>query len=319
MAFDFDRLVSHRAALVLLVICIISLIIQLVWPSARALSAISLILVAADMLLASILHWRRFRQRPGMWLFHIALAVLIIGFVMAPLLQAKGYFELAEGQTFKGGFIFFHTGAFGPGSPPRWQLLQGPITAHYTRATIGHRIESSLTDQRQQQQLPIRFLEAVMLNGYRIEPTGNMGYAAVLSYRAPDGTVQRGVVNFPAYPNLRNKQKNQFYQPADRWIAAELVMPNPPYRQNRPWSLELPSVYHLKLRYNKQTFKLRPGKEIKLGKGRLRLDGLVRWLGYVVNRDPTAPLMFVAGLVCLLGLGCHWLAVRKPEENSSHG
>jgi hypothetical protein len=156
---------------------------------------------------------------------------------------------------------------------------------------------------------PLRF------DGYRIEPTGNMGYAAVLAYRGYDGRESRGLVNFPGYPLARGDQVNRFISPDGRAIEVRLELDEAAYREREPWSLDL-GAYRIVAGSAPLRLTLAPGEEGRLFTGgNLRAERLVRWLGYSVTRDPLAPVLFAAALLILSGLLWHGLRrVRRVER-----
>lgn len=310
VAIVFDAVTSHRAAAFLMLFVAAALGARLFFPVLAWLTGLALGLLAASMAFAALWRRRRFAAARGMWLFHAALPLLIAAVLAAPLFRAKGYFELAEGQQFAGDFIMFEAGPLA--APPRdWHLTQQPLTAYYRRGELGELIDSALLDGRADRTLPVRFLELTELDGYRLTPTGNMGYAAVLSFRGA-GAPQRGVVNFPGYPKLRAHQVNRFYLPGGRAMEVSLVSGDTPYRRDEPWALRLPQDAELRFQSpGWLPFTLRAGGEHALDGGALRVEAVRRWLGYSVSRDPLAPLVFVAGVLCVLGVVWHMLSRRR--------
>lgn len=310
MATALDAVTSHRAAAFLILFAAAALGARLFFPALAWLSGLALALLAACTALAAVWRRRRLAASPGMWLFHAALPLLIAAVLAAPLFRAKGYFELAEGQQFAGDFIMFEAGPLA--TPPRdWHLTQQPLAARYRRGELGGDIDTALFDERANRMLPVRFLDLTELDGYRLTPTGNMGYAAVLSLRGA-GAPQRGVVIFPGYPNMRAHQVNRFYLPGGRAMEVSLVSGDAPYRRDEPWELRLPQDAELRFQSTGWLpFTLRVGGEHALDGGALRVEAVRRWLGYSVSRDPLAPLVFVAGALCVLGVVWHMLSRRR--------
>jgi len=306
---------SHQAAIALLALTLIALVLRLLVPQTVIVTGVALGLVAASLALSVTWRWQAMLKRPGMMLFHASLSVLLFTLLISPHLRVDAYFELAEGQTFTGDFIFFNAGRLHGAGKPRWQLIQESIYADYTHDTHGRSIKSYIKDESHGIRLPIRFLQPVSVDGFRLSPTGNMGYAAVLTYIAKDGRTQRGVVNFPGYPNARSKQENRYLGPEVQETVVALSMDNPPYRKVKPWVLTLPDKYNITVKHDWRRFSLTPGQEYPLQKGRLRFDGLVRWLGYSAIRDPLAPLVFMSALLIVLGIAWHMLGSRLFKRN----
>jgi hypothetical protein len=307
-----DAFTSRRAATLLIVIGMLALGARLVYPPGAVATDVALGLMAASLGLAVAWRWRALARAPGLLVFHAALALLLAALLFAPLLRGKGYFELAEGQVFRGQFIDYQRGALAAAGPSHWQLVQGPIAASYRHAEVGKAIDSTLTSDATGEEWPVRFMRALAIDGYRIEPTGNMGYAVVLAYRGHDGRETRGLVNFPGYPLARNDQINRFMSPDGQAIEVRLELIGAPYREREPWSLDLPITYRLVVGAPPLRLTLAPGEERQLFVGgTLRVEGLVRWLGYSVTRDPLAPVLAVAGILALLGLLWHGLSTLR--------
>lgn len=310
-----DAFTSHRAATALTVIGMLALGARLVYPPGAIVTDVALGLMASSLGLAVVWRWRLLARVPGLLVFHAALALLLAALLFAPLLRGKGYFELAEGQVFRGQFIDYRRGALAAAGPSHWQLVQGPIAASYRHAEVGKAIDSTLTHDATGEELPVQFMRALAIEDYRVEPTGNMGYAVVLAYRGHDGRETRGLVNFPGYPLARNDQINRFMSPDGQKIEVRLDLIGAPYREREPWSLDLPIAYRLGVGSPPLRLTLAPGEERQLfAGGTLRVDGLVRWLGYSVTRDPLAPALGIAGMLAMFGL--LWHSLQRTRRRS---
>lgn len=307
-AYLLDAFTSHRTATALIVASMLALGLRLIYPPAASATSVALGLSAASLGLAVVWRWRQLARTPGMLLFHGALALAIASLLLAPLFRAKGYFELAEGQVFQGRFIDYEGGALAAASPRHWRFLQTPIAANYRHGSVGASIDSALFNDDTGEELPVRFMRPIRLDGYRIEPTGNMGYAALLAYRERDGRESRGIVNFPGYPLSRNDQVNRFMSPEGQAIEVRLELIGAPYREREPWSLDLPVTYRIVVDSQPLRLTLAPGEERQLFiAGSLRIESMVRWLGYSVTRDPLAPALGIAGMLAMFGLLWHIL------------
>lgn len=155
-------------------------------------------------------------------------------------------------------------------------------------------------------------MQAAHIDGYRIEPTGNMGYAAVFTYTDRQGKQTRGVVNFPGYPTQKI-QSNPFKSPAGKWTNASLEMDHWPYRERQAWTLDIPDSVRIKLKTEQTRFTLKPGEIQKLPSGQFKLEKVSRWLGYKLSRDPLAPVIFISSLVSCISLILYWLQAQQIE------
>lgn len=308
---------SHRMAFISLLLAVSGLLLRLVFPQQGWLSDGPFYFLAACLALSMLYHWQRFIARPMVLLFHLGLLGTLGALLMSPLFRASGYFELAEGQTTRNQFIVYEQGRFAQNAPTDWQLTQHSIHADYRYGSIGNTIHSELFDAKNRQTVTIGFMQAAHIDGYRIEPTGNMGYAAVLTYIDTNGKQHRGVVNFPGYPTQKI-QSNPFRGPNGQWINIGLEMGDWPYRDKQAWALDIPDSVRIKLKTEQTSFVLKPGEEQILPSGKLKLEKVSRWLGYRITRDPFAPFILVSSLLCCLSLTLHRLQSRKIGLSKWH-
>ena len=299
-------------AYISMLLTVAGLLLRLAFPHQAWLSDGPLYLLLACLSLSLLYHRRRFMTRPLMLVFHLALLCTLGAILIAPQFRATGYFELAEGQTLHDHLIFFESGRFAGSAPADWSLTQDTIHAEYQYGSIGKTIQTRLLDQQHGQVVPIGFMQAANIEGYRIEPTGNMGYAAVFTFIDPRGRQTRGVVNFPGYPT-QTLQTNPFKTPAGKWAKATLEMDHWPYRDNTAWILDIPASVRIKLNTEQRRLVLHPGEFHQLPSGQLRLDKVNRWLGYKLSCDPLAPMIFFSSLLSCLSLALYCLRAHKIE------
>lgn len=308
-----DFLSSHRMAFATMLLAILGLLLRLIFPQQDWLSDSPFYLLVACLALSILYHWRQFLARPLMLLFHLSLMCTLAAMLLSPHFRASGYFELAEGQTLNDKLILFEGGRYANAPPADWSLTQAAIHAEYRYGSIGKTIHTQLVDRKQKQAVPIGFMQAAHIDGYRIEPTGNMGYAAVFTYIDQHGKQSRGVVNFPGYPT-QTIQTNPFRSPAGNWTNATLEMDSWPYREQQAWSLDIPTSVRIKLKTEQIRFVLKPGEVQTLPSGQLKLEKVTRWLGYKLSRDPLAPLVFISSLLACLSLILSWSQAHKIES-----
>ncbi len=303
---------SHRAAYSSMLLVMAGLLLRLGFPQQAWLSDSPLYLLLLCLSLSLLYHWRRFISQPLMLVFHLGLLFTLGAMLIAPNFRATGYFELAEGQTLHDHLIFFEGGHFADSPPTDWSLTQETIHVEYQYGNIGKAIHTQLFDQQQGQTVAIGFMQAATIHGYRIEPTGNMGYAAVFTFTDLQGKQTRGVVNFPGYPTQK-LQTNPFKTPNGKWTNATLEMEQWPYQDHTAWTLAIPASARIKLKAEQNRFVLKPGEIHKLPSGQLKLDKISRWLGYKLSRDPLAPMIFFSSLLSCLSLALYYLRTQKIE------
>lgn len=311
-----DILCSHGSAMSVIALVIVSMLLRLWLPRLSIISEFSIGILAVIMTVTVIWHWQRLVKQPGMLVFHISLAAVLAALLIAPLYRVNAYFELAEGQTFQGEFILYEAGSWHVVDKHRWHLTQGTIQVNYKRDDLGKSINSVLNDEQNNSQKPIRFLQPVNIDGFRITPTGNMGYSAILTYSYKDGRQQHGVVNFPGYPTSRTNQTNRFLSPETQETHVRLNLVNPPYRKDQPWSLDLSENTTVTIEHDWLKFNLKPGDVGTLPNGRLHFNKLVRWLGYSAVYDPFAPFIFFSALVSLLAIFWHVFKMSFKSKNN---
>lgn len=304
-------LASHQMAWLTILLLMAGLILRLFLPRLHWLTDGPLFLFVCCLGLSLRYHWQYFLARSLMLLFHFCLFITAAALLLSPHFRASGYFELAEGQTLTNRFIMYEQGHFAKIAPDNWRLRQQNIHAEYKHADIGKTIHSQLMDDRNANAIDIGFMQAAHIDGYRIEPTGNMGYAAVLSHIDKHGKQTRGVVNFPGYPTQKI-QSNPFRAPTGKWININLEMEHWPYQENHAWQLDIPASASIRLKTEQTRFTLKSGESQQLPSGKLKLESIRRWLGYKISHDPLAPWIFISSLLACISLSLYWLQMYKP-------
>ncbi|HEX6266577.1 MAG TPA: cytochrome c biogenesis protein ResB [Burkholderiales bacterium] len=273
------------------------------WPL-----ALPLALLAAN-LGAALACQRAFRAQLPLLVFHLALAALVALAAAGRLTYLKGRVELSTGETFTGelaqreagplhasrlaGISFTNEGfaiSYSPG-----------LNRNETRNRVSWREGAGLHTRTIGDQHPLT------LAGYRFYTSPNKGFAPLLAWRAPDGTLHRGSLHLPSYPMHDYRQAQEWTPPAASarlWLMLDFdeVLIDPQKRSE----FRLPGEHALVVRAGESRAVLKPGERIAVAGGVLAYEGLTTWMGYNVFYDWTLPWLLAAALVAVASLGWHY-------------
>lgn len=280
------------------------------WPL-----ALPLALLVAN-LAAAVAYNAAFRRQPALLAFHVALLAVVALALAGRLTYLKGTLELTTGSAFTGELTQQEAGPLHRDRLEAAAFTNEGFTIRYSpgrnRDETTNRVwwiegeavrEAEVGDQRP--------LERA---GYRFQVSSNKGFAPVLAWRAPDGSLHRGAVHMPSYPLYDYRQVQEWTPPgsaAPLWMMLEIgeVLIDPARRSE----FRLPRASALVVRAGAQRVTLHPGDEVALGGGVLRYERLTTWMGYDVSHDPTLPWMLAASLAAVGFLGVHF-ARRFAKE-----
>ena len=154
-------------------------------------------------------------------------------------MRLRGHFEIAEGQMFSNAdFIVDSRGKFSSAALPEGVFRQGPIEVDYAPGMERQQTRSSVWTM--QGAVPEHHVVAdgrpLVVEGYRIYPTHNKGFSAILSWRPQAGGAPVvGAVNFPSYPRLSWRQQSSWIIPDGQTLTLELMPAQIPLERN--WML----------------------------------------------------------------------------------
>ncbi|MBF0629272.1 MAG: hypothetical protein HQL91_13735 [Magnetococcales bacterium] len=259
-----------------------------------------------------------FRQRPGLLIFHAALAFFLILAALSRLTWLEGHAEIASGETFDGHPLQKSQGIFHPDTLNQLRFTNQGFTIDYapglkrgpTRNQVswtdahGSRLQAIIGDDT-----------PLILNHYRFYTTANKGFAPLFTWQPKKGQPVTTPLHLPSYP-LFEKQTNTWTLPEDGpQITATLNLEETILDETQKSQFRLPTRYSLTVAVDGQETTLRPGQEMPLPSGRLRLDGLTSWMGYRIHYDRTRPWLLATVLVATAGLAWHFRTKFHPPAD----
>lgn len=272
--------------------------------------AVPLALLAVN-LLAAILSNPRFRQMPGLLVFHIGLLVIIILAGIDIMTRLSARVAIVEGQSFDPAEVVVRSrGPWHRMHLQDIQFIQGPVRVDYTyglrRDEVQSRIWTGSTAERGMERL-VSLHTPLEVSHYRLLPTANKGYAVILSWIDTAGATVTGAVHMPSFPLYEWKQRNQWTTPKGERLTLQLQFDSP-VLPDRPWSLETASshVQQLLITNAGGEVVLRRGDSVEMEGGRLRFDEVRLWLGYSIDYNVTLLWQFIAAMLSITGLGVHF-------------
>lgn len=270
--------------------------------------------VLAVNLLAALVCNGRLRRSGGLLLFHVALLVVCVLASAGVLTEFEGRIELAEGQDFEGGNL--HTLRSGPWSdapPSALPITQGVIDVDFVQGLVRQQARSQFLLRGGQRRV-VTDSEPLIIEGYRVAPSANKGFAVVLAWRGADGATSLGSLDMPSYPAMEWKQEQLWRTPAGESVQVRLMVPP---RPSGDWTLRsLLSATAVTLRGDGRVVDLRPGETVRLRGGAVSLVAVRLWMGYRVTREPALAVLLAVAFVGAAALGWHVLrkhfAVSRP-------
>jgi cytochrome c biogenesis protein ResB len=243
----------------------------------------------------------------GIPLFHLGIAIIILGGIWSGWAGFGGHFELSEGRSFDGrqDRLTVDRGTTLPvefGARLRLDRVQVEVAeGKYLRELKAH-------VSVQQQGGPIR-QEVIETNSplsvgsYRLYPDNTLGYSAVFERIRPDGDRRRLYINIPVgladWDLATPVQDTTLLELEGMLLYYEMTLhPGP-----RP-------VFDLLVRQAETVLfegRLIPGSMVDLGAYRLLFKGNVRWLGFYLTSDRPMRLVFAGFVLTLVGFLLHLL------------
>lgn len=258
-------------------------------------------------LLAALLVQPRLRADLPLFLFHVALLVLLVLAAVGRLTSLTGTVELARGQVFDGQLLTREAGPLHRDGLAQLRFVNDGFVVEYAerwrRGTTTNWVRvfgrgGEVTT------LAIGDIEPLVLDGYRFYTTPNKGFAPVFRWvpRA-GGPQQRGAVHLPSYPMNDHRQAQTWRIPGtgrDAWVMLELE--RPAIDPTRISTFRVPESQRIVLVVDGVRRELEPRESVTLDDGILVYEGLTAWMGYKVFHDPTLPWLVVAALLAIASL-----------------
>lgn len=273
-------------------------------------------------LLAMIVSNPRFRQQRPLFVFHVALFVIMLLIAFGRMIYLKGEAELVEGLEFDGQLVSVDAGPWHP-----WRLERAKFTNHGFSVAYApglRRLEtrnkvSWVDAEGQNRDAVIGDDKPLVLEGYRFYTTWNKGFSLLFEWIPAGGEAGIGSVNLPSYPANALKQAQQWELPGLKeplWSMLQFEGELIPADQEGHF--RLPNDYRVVVRYGDQRWELVPGENqvIALPGGALRYLELRSWMGYMLTWDATIPWLLAASTLAVLALAWHFWAQfsRRPWD-----
>jgi hypothetical protein len=244
-------------------------------------------------LLSAILIRPRFRRDWSLLGLHLGLLVLVLAVFVSRMTYFDGAVTLVVGEEFGGRLQVDRRGPLHSDGSPELRFANEGFAETFV---VGHRWPTtearvSWSDQSGRQgEAVIDNDRPLLLEGYRIFPTFNRGYAPIFEWRPAGAGAEIGAVQLRAGSGFS--------------VAMEWQLPKaepPPLssgeRREALGSATLP--HRLVLRTENERTAMQPGDEIALNGGSLKYLRLGAWMGYRVVYDSTLYWMISAAMVAV--------------------
>lgn len=258
-------------------------------------------------LAASIVTHARFRADLPLLLFHLALVVLVLLFVLARLVYLDGRTTLTSGTAFDGQLQMESRGPLHRGHVQDLRFAndgftedfyaQGKGEHHATYNRVLWQDKAGMWHAAQ-----IGDAHPLLLDGYKIYTTRRRGFSPVFLWQPKVGEEVFGTVQLSALHDAAYASYAAWHLPSgiEAWVMLEdggAKQPRSGHRAN----LGAGELEHdLVLRIGQQRHVLEKGQSLELAEGRLTYVRLDSWMGYLISYDPTLPWIMST---ILIGLG----------------
>jgi cytochrome c biogenesis protein len=264
-------------------------------------------------LLAALATNRRLRRQPGLLVFHLSLAVLVLLAAVGRLVAMTGNVEVIEGGPFDPAAVRAAAAPLHPWRLDKVDFVQGRFTVDYAPGMKRRQTVSTVhvpDGQGGRRTVQIGDDTPLVVGGYRFYTTFNKGFAVLLTFTDRAGREENGAIHFPSYPLNDGNQANRLMPPgATESLSLWLRIVDAVYDENAAWQFRRPGNAVLVVNDGSRRHELRVGETTEMAGGRLRFDELRTWMGYAIFYDPLTPWMLAAAMVAVAGLAWH-LAVK---------
>ena len=206
-----------------------------VWALVTTLALLALNLASALLMHAGL------RASAGLFIFHIALLILLVLVAIGRLTYFNARVEIAEGNRLAAEDI--EVVASGPWHPHHLSgiyLTQGSISVDYAPGVKRKRTQSQVwveDDERGPRAAIVSEDKPLSIDDYKLYVTHNKGLAVLLTWLPERGTPVSGLVHMPSYPLFDWKQDNRWTPPGGEEIRFWLRV-NTPLDEGAAWRLE---------------------------------------------------------------------------------
>ena len=282
-------------------------------PTVAMLPPFALLLIN---LLAAILCHPRFRADLPLLVFHLALLALIALFALGRLTYLYGSVSITRDTSFSGVIYLLETGPLHPTDYRKLTFQHAGMVERYND-DVGHRIDISSRlrwpdDRRGWQEAELGFGYPVVLNGYRIYPSGRRGYAPIFLWQPDQGSEELGAVQLFGQFSKVTENTTDWTMPNGQaaWLQLLNLSPSHPPLGAVRHDLDAERLPHkLILRIGEARHELSLGDSVAVNGGRLRYVKLESWGGYSLIYDPTESWLIATIIVAIGSLA--WFYRRR--------
>ncbi len=319
MTTPWHRIAAHvgslRTTLALLALLAIVIFAR---PAFVPLAA-AIVLLAANLAAALVVHPKLRRQLP-LLVAHLALLALVALAGLGRLFALDGRFELTQGIVFDGTLIDADAGPLHRERLSALRFRHDGFDVDYAPGRKRAGTRNTVTwigADGVPQTAVIGDHRPLVLQGHRIYTSPNKGFAPLLRWTPDDGSGDvLGAVHLPSYPANELKQSRAWALPggAETWVLLDLD--EELIARDAAARFRLPQRPRLVVRAGTSRVELAPGEQALLPGGRLRFEALTTWMGYRIAYDPTLPWLLAAALLACAAMGWHCVAAFAGAQAS---
>lgn len=273
--------------------------------------------------------WRVF----GNCIFHIGLAIIVVGGLLTFSYKMAGYVEVAEGETFMESHQNYGSITEGPLFNEHhlsFQFTVNKVNRIFTNDGQLDYVISQLTVTDNGRQT----YEATVERGQPFTYRGTTfyysksGFAPFVTIKDPQGkTVLEGYAVFNSmWHNNTGEYTMDLVIPGTDLVLKSQLYPDALVKEGQISSKTLkitnPVIQATVLEKGKPVDKIefKPGTDASFKGWTVGMKDVRLWTGFDIVRDPGAPVIFTGFVICLSGLIMSFLfTTRKPEKEQEDG
>lgn len=246
------------------------------------------------------------RTSTGLFMFHLALLVLMLLAGWGKMTHLDGRVEVVEGQAFSDARVeITRYGAWHRNRLNEIEFVQGPYTIDYRPGLKRSHTRSEIFTGNGQS--VVGDIDPLVLSGYRFYTTHNKGFALVVTWMPESGPTETGAIHLPSFP-MNDWRQESTWKPSGGPDLKWMLDPGIKLDYQQPWKLDSRQLKPvLKLQGKDQAIELKPGQMASVPGGSLRFEGVRGWMGYRIFYDPTLPWLLACAIVSVLALAWHLL------------
>ncbi len=270
------------------------------WQLALPMAALAINLAAALLVKPAL------RASAGLFVFHLALLVLMLLAGWGRMTHLDGRVEIVEGQSYADARteVIRH----GPWHRDRLNeidFVQGSYTIDYRPGLKRAHTRSEVFAGRERH--AVGDIEPLVLSGYRFYTTHNKGFALIVTWMPESGRMETGAIHLPSFP-MNDWRQESTWQPVGGPKMKWVLDPGIKLDYQQAWKLDSRQLKPvLKIQGMEHVIELKPGQTVSVQGGNIRFEGVRGWMGYRIFYDPTLPWLLASALVAVGALAWHLL------------